>query len=226
MKMKIISLMIVLLLVNIIPVSAVNGPPVHAFYGTASGSTVTAQINGVEVESGSIINGQYGYGSNSFKIVDNTGNLEGDTIAFFVDGQKANQEAIFEYGGDTRLDLTVLGQATDGGTTTTGDGGGGGGGGRGTTGEETEETPTPGPENIGTTESTGEGEGETITPFGGAEDTEGQGFFQRILNFITGAVVGPGGSAGDAATVIIVLLLILVVISLIVYIFYKRRKKK
>jgi hypothetical protein len=88
----------------------------HAFYGTAinengnkisDGLTITAKLNGEEVDSATVTNGRYGYGDDTLIVTDE--NENGGTITFFIDGTEANQESTFTSGEITELDLTFNG---------------------------------------------------------------------------------------------------------------------
>ena len=83
-------------------VYAQNLPPAHGFLGTAPGSQVSAQINSEEVGSSPVTSGRY-----VLVIEDGDGSYVGQTIYFFVDGVQANENAVFENGGHTNLDLTL-----------------------------------------------------------------------------------------------------------------------
>lgn len=113
MKKLIIFLLVTFCLVGLVQAMVIP----HAFYGTAkheggnnvvNGATVTAKLNGEEVDSCTVSNGKYGYGDDTL-IITNDGGQDG-TITFFVDGVEANENNDFESGGITELDLTVEGE--------------------------------------------------------------------------------------------------------------------
>ena len=116
-----------------VPALAVAVPQMpHQFWGTVTigatlapeGTIVSAQIDGVEYESGTVdALGRYGYDP-LFKVpaedLDTEGGVPGDTVEFYItnillglDEVKADEEALFEIWGQTNLDLTVPGAAPE-----------------------------------------------------------------------------------------------------------------
>lgn len=102
--------LIILLFVGL--ASALTIP--HAFYGTASndgnlvadGLVITVKLNGIEVDTCMVNDGKYGYGGNTLVI---EGENNGDAITFYINGVKANEEAVFESSKVTNLDLNFQG---------------------------------------------------------------------------------------------------------------------
>jgi hypothetical protein len=109
-----------LLLVNVTAVSAV--PPIpSSFYGTvkdgsrnvASGTPITARINGVEYAwtTAMIDNGDSVYTINVPGDDPDTpeldGGIQGDTITFYVDGMEALQTAEWQSATNNQLNLIV-----------------------------------------------------------------------------------------------------------------------
>jgi len=123
----------------------------NAFYGTVilngnpapDGTTVTAEINGMEVASTTTSGGKYGDPIGSFYVDDPNADRSGEEISFFVNGANTGQIAFFANGAVTNIDLTATVETT---SDSGGDGGGGGGGngGGGTGGSEATATTVPG----------------------------------------------------------------------------------
>lgn len=113
-----------------VPALAVPQPP-HQFFGTVTigatlapeGTIVSAQIDGVEYESGTVdTEGRYGYDPlDLFKVPADDpgtpakeGGVPGETVEFYITNDTlglyevpADEEALFEIWGTTNLDLTV-----------------------------------------------------------------------------------------------------------------------
>ena len=129
------------------PAAAEGGVPSlpHEFYGTvtiggspAPAETVIVAVIG-ETEFDSIettVAGEYGSSSRyegTRLLVNATGDQAGETIAFRVNGQAAQETAPFTPGTTTRLDLSVAGGSTPTPTATSGSSSGGSGGAQGST---------------------------------------------------------------------------------------------
>ncbi len=82
------------------------------FYGTAkvnnlpvAGATISAKINGTIVgTTTTATNGSYGITTPQLLV---TGNMNGDLITFYINGNQASETAYFLSGGSTSLDLTI-----------------------------------------------------------------------------------------------------------------------
>jgi len=142
MKVKIFQILSSILLITILCISSVNAQQPfqpHQFFGTVTftngpamdGLSVVAKIDGEAVASTTTKDGKYGYEPYIFYIRDPDNNRYNKTIYFFVNGNQANEEAVFYNGDSTRLDLTLNVPGPTPTTTTVARGGGGGGGGGG-----------------------------------------------------------------------------------------------
>ena len=91
----------------------------HQFYGEVylegevapDATLLTAEIDGETVKSTSTLDGKYGYNP-IFLIPDPEGNRAGKTIHFHVNGNPADQTAIFGNGGKTLQDITTQTNST------------------------------------------------------------------------------------------------------------------
>ncbi|MCD4740579.1 hypothetical protein K8R43_05340 [archaeon] len=119
---------------------AIPGIP-HQFYGNvqvngqpaSDGTEVIAKIDGVEVSSGTTINGKFGYSPNVFIITDANSNRLGKTVSFLAAGKDTGVTAIFDNGASTQVDFSVTVQQNNnnngGGGGSSGSSGGGDSGG-------------------------------------------------------------------------------------------------
>lgn len=128
-------ILVTLLFLNFL-VSAQVLPP-EAFYGSVSFSTgeaildnsnVLALIDGNVVGSTVVRNGQYGYGDFPLIIQDDDKIFSGKTVTFEIDGKQTNENAIYENGAVTQLDLTITQDGSSPPSSGSGGGGGSGGG--------------------------------------------------------------------------------------------------
>ena len=109
-------------------VLATPGIP-HQFYGTVTingnpapdDTVVTAKIDGVTVETGTVKDGKYGYGNDLFLVEDPNNNRVGKTIKFYVDDIYTGKSVSFCNGCVDELDLSVVKESSSSGS-----GGGGG----------------------------------------------------------------------------------------------------
>lgn len=217
MKNKLLSvcfLVITLFMMN--SALAIPGIP-HQFYGSvtvngnsaADGTTVTAYIGGIEVESTTTSNGQY-----NMLLDDPLNDRSGETVSFFVSGVNSGSTFSFCNACVDKVDLsaTVSGGGSTGGSSGGGGGGGGGGGyvpptGATTTSTDTEETGDTQPPAIQQPQDTEENQenlGEE------AQETTTDTNQPTIISRITGAVVGTFSSVENAFIGIVVIALIIV----------------
>jgi len=149
-------ILVLLLALAAAPAAAEEGVPTlpHEFYGSVTiggspapaGTVITAVIGGTECGSVTTTgSGEYGSairhkGANL--LVPGSAERVGETIAFLVDGQTAQETATFTPGEMTRLDLSVAGESTPTPTATSTSGSGSSSGGSGSGGSQGS-TPTP-----------------------------------------------------------------------------------
>jgi hypothetical protein len=238
---KCLFVLFVLILVGF--VSAEYPPTPSAFYGSVNyedggaipdGYVVTAELNGVFSASSVVKDGRYGYGSDTLIVLVYGASKVGGTVEFYVNGEKANEDALFVDMGVTELDLTVDsppsvfvgcgdGIVNDGencsscpsdvgacvvvdGSSSGGGGSGGGGGGSGGGGGGSIQTIT---QMINSSDG---GKENGIVNDG--EDDSGLGFLKTtteevkpsFFSAITGAVIGGGATSWGIAVVFIALI--------------------